>query len=69
MFWCRGVAFRYFVRLFQRSLYVSIKVNQRVMMVRIGCSMRVARAMSVAGIATSMVIRKPRMPKNVIMFL
>jgi len=31
--------------------------------------MRVARAMSVAGIATSMVIRKPRMPKNVIMFL
>ena len=31
----------------------------------IGCSMREAKAINVAGIATINVMRKPRMPKNV----
>ncbi len=64
-----AVSFRYLVRLFQKSIYVSMSVVQSLIIVLIGCSMRVAIAISVAGTATSAVISIPRMPKSVIMFL
>ncbi len=57
------------MRLFQKSIYVSINVVQSLMMDLIGCSMMVAIAIRVAGTATSAVIIIPRMLRNVIMFL